>query len=86
MKRKTKETRTRLTRYEADVMRSVKTNHIWLNAFACIRPSDEFVLMVGRYVLGLLNEPENLILSDCDESEVLRALKMKELVVRINKS
>jgi len=37
-------------------------------------------------VLGLLNEPENLILSDCDESEVLRALKMKELVVRINKS
>jgi hypothetical protein len=31
-------------------------NHIWLNAFCCIRPSDEFLLSVGRTVVAKLME------------------------------
>jgi hypothetical protein len=31
-------------------------NHIWLNAFACIRPTPEFLQDVGASVLTMLND------------------------------
>ncbi|MGV3564176.1 MAG: hypothetical protein ACO1ON_12940 [Nocardioides sp.] len=31
-------------------------DHIWLNAFACIRPTDEFAAKVGRDVISKVME------------------------------
>lgn len=33
-----------------------KANHIWLNAFSTIRPSDDFLIGIGRSVLSQLNQ------------------------------
>ena len=74
-----------LSRYERDVMRSVKANHMWLNAFACIRPSDELKMQIGEWVLAQLASKETTILSDWDDS-ALADLKMREAVLRFNKS
>lgn len=78
-----------LTAYERGVLDSARKNHIWLNAFQCIRPTDEFKRQVGETILDMLDCRENLI---CDwqdsESEPLRAIGRltPELIVRINKS
>jgi hypothetical protein len=32
------------------------SGHIWLNAFLCVRPSDEFLRDIGRAVLDKVNE------------------------------
>jgi hypothetical protein len=37
------------------VYQSCKDNHIWVNAFDCIRPTDEFAAKVGHMILGKLN-------------------------------
>lgn len=29
-------------------------NHIWLNAFSCIRPTDEFLIGIGRRVVHIV--------------------------------
>lgn len=33
-------------------------NHLWLNAFHCIRPSDDFLIEVGRSVLSKLKSAD----------------------------
>ena len=71
--------------YTEDVLKSVKYNHIWLNAFSCINPTEEFKLQLANDILDWLNKDGRTIL--CDYSEPLRStLKQKELVIRINKS
>lgn len=72
-----KETR----RYRTDVLRSAEENHIWLNAFGCIRPTDEFKLQLADVILRMLADPESLI-----EMEPIGTLRQKCLVLRINKS
>jgi hypothetical protein len=67
--------------YQADVMRSAASNHIWLNAFACVRPTDKFCADVGRQIIGMLSQPENLI-----EPDEHLCKHERELIVRINKS
>jgi len=76
----------RLTRYETDALRSAAQNHMWLNAFACIRPSDELKRQIGDYVLSKLADREALIQSDDQGSKLLKALNQKEVVIRFNKS
>jgi hypothetical protein len=43
---------------DAELVVEAKANHIWLNAFSCIRPSDEFLIDVGRSVLRMLEDSE----------------------------
>ena len=80
---------TALTRYERDILRSAKKNHIWLNAFACVRPTTEFKVQLADQVLGMLNDKDYLIHDhQDDENETRRKLGLltPELIVRINKS
>ena len=37
------------------VARVARDHHVWLNAFSCINPSDEFLTEVGRIVLDRLS-------------------------------
>lgn len=66
------------------------SNHLWLNAFECIRPTDELKMKIGEWVLRKLNNKENLIPSDAitSDSEVSRELAelTPMLYLRINKS
>lgn len=43
---------------DEEIAAEAKGNHIWLNAFACIRPTDEFLAEVGRDVLRMLASSE----------------------------
>lgn len=78
-----------MTDYERQVIESAEKNHIWLNAFACIRPSDEFLIGIGRQVLDMLEQKENLIYPHQDsEIEAMRSIGKltPELILRVNKS
>jgi hypothetical protein len=44
-----------------DILKAVEENHIWLNAFLCIKPTPEFCQEVGRLVLSMLDEKERLL-------------------------
>lgn len=67
--------------WNEDVVRSAEDNHIWLNAFLCVSPSDEFLLDVGRMVVNMLKDRHNLIVP-----RVRLIESSRELVVRINQS
>lgn len=78
-----------LSGYDRDVLRTAKENHIWLNAFACVRPTTELRLQLADQILALLNDKSNLIYDHQDSAaENWRALGKltPELIVRINKS
>lgn len=44
-----------------DVLRAVKANHIWLNAFSCVNPTPKFCEDLGRQILEMLAQRENLL-------------------------
>lgn len=67
-----------LSTYQKAVLQSAEDNHIWMNAFRCIRPSDEFAQQVGHMVLSMLGKDPNLIDSELGTGKVL--------ILRINKS
>lgn len=73
-------------RYRRDVLRCAEGNHMWINAFACIRPSDELKRQIGAWVLEKLAQTESTILSDDGGSDVIASLGQRELVCRFNKS
>lgn len=70
--------------YERDVLRTAESNHIWLNAFSCMRPSDEFAMRVGREVLRMLDDDRCTIASRT--AHVLNLPFAREVVIRVNKS
>lgn len=39
-----------------DVMEQLSSNHMWVNAFACINPNDELAKQIGYWVLEKLND------------------------------
>lgn len=41
---------------DAEKVELANDNHVWLNAFSCIRSTDEFLIDVGRAVLRKLEE------------------------------
>ena len=43
---------------DAEIRKEVDENHIWLNAFRCIRPTDEFLAEIGRLVLQKLHDSD----------------------------
>lgn len=75
-----------LTRYQRDVLQSAEDNHMWINAFACINPSDDLKRQIGEWVLSKLASRDSTILCDYDDNEILSALKQRELILRFNKS
>jgi hypothetical protein len=72
-----------VTPYQAAVLKAADANHMWLDAFRCIKPTDTFATQVGHAVLHMLSQPGNLI--DC-HPQLPGAISQKELVLRINKS
>lgn len=80
---------TQLSAYDKAVMESASANHIWLNGFNCVRPTDDFVFKLGYQVLQMLDCRENLIHNHQDsDNEALKRIGQltPELVLRINKS
>lgn len=78
-----------LSGYDRDVLRTAKENHIWLNAFACVRPTTEFRLQLADQILAMLNDKSALIYDHQDHpNENWRAIGKltPELIVRVNKS
>ena len=51
----------RLTHSQQRVLDMADANHIWLSAFGCINPSAEFCEGLGRQVLQMLTQDDNLI-------------------------
>lgn len=62
-----------------------ETNHIWLNAFTCINPTDELKMQIGTLVLDWLNQKDNLMPARADHDCKLAALTPK-LYLSVNKS
>ena len=60
-----------------EIVKHAEGNHIFVNAFSCIAPTDAFCADVGREVLRLL-----------DESEMVDSFigRTKVVYVRLNKS
>jgi hypothetical protein len=44
-----------------DVLRAVQSNHIWLNAMQCYNPTAEFCEQLGRDILAMLQQRDNLL-------------------------
>jgi len=43
---------------ETEIIDMAKGNHIWLNAIAWLKPTDEMLMDLGRDVLQMLRESE----------------------------
>lgn len=43
------------------VLEQAQSNHIWINAFMLIRPTDEILISIGRQVVNMLREEDNLV-------------------------
>ena len=76
-------------KYQKMVYEKAKKNHIWINAFDCIHPSDELKKHVGEVVLHMLNCRET-IPSDgiTSANETVRELAVLTpiLYISVNKS
>lgn len=44
-----------------NIAEMAEANHIWLNAFDCVRPTDQFKIALADTILNKLNDKENLI-------------------------
>lgn len=64
-----------------EVKQAADDNHIWLNAFSCINPSEEFKAEVGGMIL------EKLKTTDLRATKLLNGEAVGNLiVVKVNKS
>lgn len=80
---------TKLTAFDRDVLRAAQANHIWLNAFACVLPTQDFKIQLADQILAMLNDKEALIHDHQDDkNKAMRALGKltPQLIIRINKS
>ena len=41
-----------------ELVEEAKGNHLWLNAFKCIQPTEEFKAQIGGIILEKLNETD----------------------------
>ncbi len=60
-------------------------NTMWLNAFSCIRPTDELKMQIGAQILDWLGQQDNLIPARADHDSSLAKLT-PVLYMSINKS
>ena len=68
-----------------EIAEMAETNHIWLNAFQCVRPTPELCEQVGRTVLDWLNQKDNLLPARAAHDDDLARLTPK-LYLSVNKS
>ena len=47
------------------VLKSAQQNHIWVNAFTLINPSDETLQKIGAAVVQMMRNKENLLPNYC---------------------
>jgi hypothetical protein len=74
-------------KYRKEVLHMAESNHIWLNAFNCIRPTDQFKLDLADSILRMLKQDENTILTKISRPGfAFEGVGQRELVLRINKS
>ena len=53
-----------------EIIKAVENNHLWINAFMLVNPSDELKKTIGSWVINSLRNKENLLpmlLSDDNE-------------------
>ena len=43
------------------VFEKATKNHIWINAFSLVNPTDETLLAIGKEIHAMLNDPDNLL-------------------------
>jgi hypothetical protein len=43
---------------DVEFRKEATSNHIWINAFSTIRPTDEFLADIGRAVIRMVNQSE----------------------------
>ena len=43
---------------DEEFRKEADANHIWINAFSCIRPTDEFLASIGRSVIRMVEQSE----------------------------
>lgn len=76
--------------YDKRVSEMAQSNHMWLNALACIHPTQDLKIQIGEWVLKLLNDKENLLSSSGIESANKTIREVAELTpilyLSINKS
>ena len=53
------------------VAKMAKSNHIWLNAFACIKPTDEYLMQIGRMIIQKLEDDDCLLKNEDTLSRML---------------
>ncbi len=67
-----------------------RSNHLWINAFDCIRLTDELKIKIGEWVLKGLNTKENLMPSESITSDNQISRELAEmtqiLYLSVNKS
>ena len=49
------------TESDQNILKKVNDNHIWLNAFSCINPTDDFKKEVGAEVIYMLSQKDRLL-------------------------
>jgi len=49
-----------------EIAGAAETNHIWINAFSLINPSDDMVMSIGRTVADMLRQKDNLLPARAD--------------------
>lgn len=68
-----------------EIAAMAETNHIWLNAFSCIRPTDELAQSIGYTILAWLDQPDNVMPARAAHDDELAKLTPK-LYLSVNKS
>lgn len=63
----------------AERAKIAEDNHIWINAFNCINPTDEFKIQIANTILAWLDDKERVIAHE-------KILKQPILYLTINKS
>lgn len=76
--------------YNRLVLDKAKGNHIWINAFETINPTDKFKIQLAEHILYMLNKKENLIptsLITSEDKELQDLAKQQQILyLSINKS
>lgn len=76
--------------WQTELEEKLKQNHIWLNAFACVHPTDKFKMQLAEDILHRLNDKSYLMEDDTctSDSKPIREISKLTpmLFLRINKS
>lgn len=68
-----------------EIAGAAEANHIWINAFSLINPSDDMLMSIGRTVVEMLREKGNLLPARADHDDKLARLT-PTLYMSVNQS